>query len=291
MLDILQQPFPGYTPWLRQLAICFISGLLVFIIFYFLQPLQLNTLNAADQLKYALVYGSVTFGVLVVLTVVCPLFFMGLMQEKNWTVGKELLFVAITVLLIAAANLKAYQILSPDGLKGSSYGGFLLATLLIGALPIFVTVSIKQKLLLNRYGRQAQDLNNNLLPKPAIGDTAALLLTGDNHTEILSIAPNDLWLLTTADNYVNIIYRETDQLKNILFRSSLSKMEDQLRATGQFVRCHRSYIVNLHQVYQVQSSAQGLKLQLKHYDQLIPVGKTYLELIKKQLHSTQKRAV
>ena len=50
-------------------------------------------------------------------------------------------------------------------------------------------------------------------------------LVGDNQSEVLELAPENLWFLSSADNYVNIVFEQKNSLQSVLFRSTLKKME------------------------------------------------------------------
>ena len=88
----------------------------------------------------------------------------------------------------------------------------------------------------------------------------------DNKSEWLKIRPTDLILLESADNYVSIHYREKDKVQKKLLRSTLTKMEEQITHPSIF-RCHRSYMVNLNQIKQVQGNSRGLQLDLLDSEQ------------------------
>jgi DNA-binding LytR/AlgR family response regulator len=89
--------------------------------------------------------------------------------------------------------------------------------------------------------------------------------------------------LTTADNYINIIYKEAGIIKTVLFRNTLTSMEQQVAGFDSLIRCHRGYIINISKVEKSIPSAQGLKLKLAEQEELIPIGRTYLDKIKERL--------
>ena len=74
---------------------------------------------------------------------------------------------------------------------------------------------------------------------------------------------------------------QENQLQKALLRSSLSHLETQL--PGPVVRCHRSYLVNLHQVGQVTGNAQGYRLHLHGGQAVVPVARRYAETVLGQL--------
>jgi multidrug transporter EmrE-like cation transporter len=304
MKKIWLQPFPSYRFSAKQAFVSIVSGLIVFLIFYITQPFNINKLPAHLQLTYSVVYAVVTGVSLLLLTVIVPLLFPKTFNEEQWVVGKEILFILITIVVIAGFNLMAYQFLESDTVSLARFFKFLLATFLIGLLPISMSVLLKQKVLLDKYKKAATAINNQLLenrqnlPKVTlenanVGDTASapvatketIVLKGEGQGEKLELFEYDLWFLATADNYIRIIYRDDQRFKTNLFRGTLTSMERQLAGFITLMRCHRSYIINMSKVEKSIPTAQGLKLKLAQQEELLPVGKTYLDKIKERIQS------
>jgi LytTr DNA-binding domain len=299
MKKIWLQPFPSYSFSIKQTVISIASGLIVFLIFYITQPFNINKLTPSLQLTYSLVYGAVTAVCLLLLTVVSPLLFSKMFNEDKWVVGKEVIFILVTIVLIAAFNLLVYQFLEEFTITFISFLKFLAATFFIGLLPISFSVLVKQKLLLDKYKEISDNINDQLveykteiptanLEREVITDTKPvpvetkkmILLKGEGLDEKLELPEQDLWILATADNYIQITYRADEAIKTALFRSTLTKMEQQLAGFGNIVRCHRGYIINISKVEKTVATAQGLKLKLEQQEELIPVSKTYLDKVR-----------
>ncbi len=58
-----------------------------------------------------------------------------------------------------------------------------------------------------------------------------------------------------------------------LVRSTLKRAEEILITHPNFFKCHRAFIVNLDKVVHVEGNAQGYKIKLDGYDELIPVSR------------------
>ena len=292
---ILLQPFPSYQFSIRQVGICILSGLLIFLVFYFAQPFNINKLSNKLQLTYSLVYGGVTLLGLLALTVVVPFIFAPVFAEENWTVKEEIVFILLTVTVIAMGNLLANHWLEGSPITLKSFTKFLFATMLIGSLPIALSVLIKQQLLLKKYSSDSIILNEHLpkiqladltMPLSKSVDQERVLLKGDNQDEQLEVLAENIWRLSTADNYVSILYQDGSVMKTILLRNTLKKMEASLeKHYAILIRCHRSHIVNITKIEKTVATSQGLKLKLKLDNQLISVGKTYLYAIKEKLQA------
>lgn len=101
----------------------------------------------------------------------------------------------------------------------------------------------------------------------------------ENGSLKLSIKRDCVYYLLSADNYVNIFYFVRGRMKHCLVRSTLKSMEEALAPYG-FVRCHRSYLINLSKVKIVRKAGDGFVIDMDQ-DGVgdIPISKTYADQI------------
>ena len=85
--------------------------------------------------------------------------------------------------------------------------------------------------------------------------------------------------ICSCDNYVEIHYTTVgEQVHKRLLRTTLNNLEEQLNASD-LVRCHRSYIVNLGKVCEVEGNSKAMVLLLQQVPQPIPVSRTRIKTI------------
>jgi len=51
------------------------------------------------------------------------------------------------------------------------------------------------------------------------------------------------------------------------------------------MKCHRAFLVNIANIEQAKGNAQGLRLQLKHTDDEIPVSRNYINDLRDKMKS------
>jgi DNA-binding LytR/AlgR family response regulator len=74
------------------------------------------------------------------------------------------------------------------------------------------------------------------------------------------------------------------RLQHRLIRNTLVNAESMMRAFfPPLIRCHRSYIVNLDQIKNVDGNAQGLVITLKPCSEKVPVSRKYIDELKQRL--------
>lgn len=95
----------------------------------------------------------------------------------------------------------------------------------------------------------------------------------------LSIRPDTLYYIESADNYVQIHYLHTGKINHFMLRSSLRNIEETFEGK-ELMRCHRSYIVNFTLVKLLKRTEEGLVLDFDT-DKVpnIPVSKRYSQKV------------
>jgi len=102
----------------------------------------------------------------------------------------------------------------------------------------------------------------------------------ENSAENLKLLVSDIALIKSADNYVEVVFKEGDHFKKKLIRNTLRNIEQQITSFSVFIRCHRICIVNIHYVKKLTKDSNNHSLTLKGYDEPIPVSRQYLLKLK-----------
>jgi DNA-binding LytR/AlgR family response regulator len=296
MFSVLAQPYPAFVASKKGIFVCLLTGVCVFAVLSLLQPFGMARLQTGTLLLHSFIYGVNTFLISLLLTVAIPAAWPAAFAEEKWTVGREIGWLFLVTTCVAVSNLFINNWLSNGAINAQALLRFLGITFSVSILPLSVAVLFKQRGLYKKYKKAAEQLNAGLpaehnsetgLPDTetafAAQEAAVIVLTGDNQQEQLTLPLHGLLLISTADNYVTIFHTRQGTAETALFRGTLKKMETQLQAHRNFVRCHRSHIVNLQQVRRVTGNAQGYKLEVTGLTEPVPVGRNYNEVIKTQL--------
>lgn len=295
MRSFLLQPYPFSENAGKKLAVCVGIGLFVTVFLTVFKPFGFGNLPVATQWLHAFLFGAVTFAVSAFFQILLPQIFPSPFREESWRSWKEILYLLLTTAFIGAGNFVLLRMLYSSN---TTLAGFLQAQVItfeIGVFPVLFVVFLKQLTLYRRYAAEAQTVTRAIrhpepavLPDDPLPATARIILRGDNQNEEIALVPNDLLFLSSADNYVNVHYREYGNEKSSLLRGSLKKFEERLSEHGVFFRCHRMYLVNLAAVADVSGNAQGLKLHLAGTDEALPVSRSLTETVKERLHALSR---
>lgn len=287
MFKLLQQPYPTNDSFWREFRKAAIVGAFVGGFLLVFQPFGINLWDTPNKALKVLGFGMVTFVMTLVNFVVWPRLLPTVFNEERWTVGREIVFIILHLLLIAIANrLYLESLLAPHERSGLNWLNTIVITFMVGIFPVTGLVLFNYIRQLRKYSEGAASLPVHPiaslaedptagaanLPLPATHST--LTLVADNEKDRLTLQAADLLFIESSDNYCTIAHLKDGKLQKPLLRSSLSRLEKQI-ALAHIVRCHRSYVVNLDRVERVTGNAQGYKLHLLGGQVLLPVARQY----------------
>ncbi|MEM6379814.1 MAG: LytTR family DNA-binding domain-containing protein, partial [Bacteroidota bacterium] len=220
-------------------------------------------------------YGAVIAGVLLFMRFLIPRLVPKVFREAKWTVAKHILYLFVSFYLAVVACYLYYCWFFEDPLRWADLAGFSLTSATIGVFPLTAYVMISYIRLLKKYQKGAAQFNahKDFSQSTISTTTPTLSLTNEQDKVQLEVPINQLFFLQSSLNYVEVFFQVENQLKKELIRNSFQKIEDQLPADF-FIRCHRSYIVNLDNVKEISGNAQGYKLHLNAHDLMVPVSRS-----------------
>jgi LytTr DNA-binding domain len=102
-------------------------------------------------------------------------------------------------------------------------------------------------------------------------------------TDNLTLLVAEVVFIQSADNYVEVAYLEGDNFKKMLIRNTLKNIELQIKPYSNFIRCHRTYIVNMHYIEKMNQNYGSYSLTIKGYKEKIPVSRQYLLKLREAL--------
>lgn len=135
---------------------------------------------------------------------------------------------------------------------------------------------------------QSQDNEKNIVVSHEISEeissieTQMMRFKGNAVHSALDIMPSRIIYVEVNANYVDFCFFDNGQTGNKQLRTTLKQVKDQLGQQPSFVQCHRSYIINLHQVEKL-SSEGFCHLQMFGVKKRIPVSRKYESVIKEKI--------
>ncbi len=263
-----------------DMGLYFGSGLGVFLFVLFFQPFHFQQFDFNNRLLFTAGIGTICF---LVMMLVCKLFPRFNRQGEGDHQSQSYLQ-AIVILLLSSVAIAFY--LRYVGNIQLTFYIMLKVVLISFAPPLILRITRNTKIL--KLHNQAllsekQELVKKLDQYRKDKLNVEINFMSESGTENLKLEQSDIVFINSADNYVAIQYWEGDRLKSKLLRNTLTNLEVQLKAYPNFIRCHRSYIVNRQHIEKLNKSPQKYSLSLLGYEEEIPVSRQYLLGIKEAL--------
>lgn len=274
----LRQPFPFYISLARILFFSFTTGLFVSVFLLIFKPFGSGAYILEGRTWILWGYGFVTFLILLVDMLVWPAVFPGFFNETKWNVSKGIGFQFWHIISIGVANLLYAAFVGEKEIRLLAVPGYLLQALAVGFFPITIGIFSIQSVLLKKFAESAWRLNDNILAlKSQTGkpekNPEIVALSSEGGKEEVEIRLQDLLFIKSADNYVEIYRTENNQIKRILLRSSLKRIEQDLKDHPFLFKCHRAFLVNINNISRIAGNSQGYQLIFKGIEYAIPVSR------------------
>ena len=98
----------------------------------------------------------------------------------------------------------------------------------------------------------------------------------------LSIKPKNLLYFESCDNYIVVYYYKDNIIKKELVRNSLKNIEQEMQKYN-CIRCHRSYIINLQNVFSIKKNGRSYEINMGGSNTPIPISRGYIDTVKELL--------
>jgi DNA-binding LytR/AlgR family response regulator len=253
-------------------------GLFVSIFLFIFKPFGVGAYVLEGRAWMIWGYGSVTFLVLVINRTVGPAVWPGLFNEAKWTVFKDLSFQFWHVLSIGAANMLFAAAVGAERIRFLAVPVYLLQALAVGFFPLSLGVFSAQTVLFRRYAESTRQMNESLraLESRKNGPDVSpetVVLSAENGKEKVEIRLSDLLLIKSIDNYIEIYTAGNDRVGAQILRSSLRRIEQDLKDQPFLFKCHRAFLVNVRNISKVVGNSQGYMLIFKGIEFDVPVSR------------------
>jgi len=208
--------------------------------------------------------------------------------------------------------LSIYFIKNKTGFKGYEFTSFLISALITGVLlgflyyktfPVFLIVVSSfvvsslfpvlffflKALFKNKkeidssnnspvFEKHKEEVPTEKETEQVISEEKRFVLTNENGKILLDVDASKIICFEANDNYAVTYYlNSNNEMKKSMERISLRKIEEILKSINaiQFLRVHKSYLINNYYVDELKGKAQAYKVQMKNLQFLVPVSRSF----------------
>jgi len=255
-------------------------GIFLFLLFF--QPFTLRNPDFNNRLIILATFGAITLVLLSIFRLVIPSIFTRAFSEERWTVGKEIIIDLVFVIF----NSVAFSFFARFVGKIPITFHTEIIIVIISIATVAVLLVTNQLYMLRRLveklksGEETEEHDDTEATVPS-----EIEFESENKSENFHLFTEQLILIKSASNYVEIIYKQNEKVHKKLIRNTMRNAEKLMAAHPQMIRCHRTCIVNKNYIQRIDRGSDGLILHLFDYPQEIPVSRQYILTVKEALKS------
>lgn len=255
----------------------------VFLFILFFQPFSLNSFDFNNKLLLVSGLGGIVFLFTVLVRTIFPL----IVNQYERDHSKSLipgLFAGFIMVSLSSVGFTFY--LQYVGSVDISFFIVFKVVLIsmISPTVLWINDLIKELKLKNTlFIHEKEQVNKQVEKLEDEYANKSIEFVSENRSENLKLLVLDIAFIKTADNYVEVVYKENDIFKKKLLRNTLKNIELQLKPYAIFIRCHRTCIVNSRFVEKLNRNYNNFWLSIEGSNEQIPVSRQYLAMIKETL--------
>lgn len=267
--NIFLQPHPFVFNW-KSIVIPFVITVFILIVF---KPFEFNDYSSIHLIIWSFVFGIIASVSVLVTVVLLKKLFPKMMEERNWKVWKEMVLILLVVLNITILISILFWLQIPAMDPFEVIYEVSIRTFSISIIPVLVLVLFEQYHYKKVKYFELEDINEKLkLKQGSVKSTKSVQLEAENKKIVLKIDPVKVIYLKSEGNYVEVFYLKDTVVVKELIRNRLKAIEKELPGEL-FVRCHKSYIVNLQYIEKAAGDMRNLRLSLRGIVEKVPVSR------------------
>lgn len=256
-------------------------GLFLFLLFF--QPLDPPTSEFNRKILVLAGFGTIHLLLLFFCRILIPSILTGLFRAEKWTIKKE----AFLHLFFLILNSVAFSFYARYVGKIEINFHNVVNIVLISAASVAVLAIINEFKFIKNKLQSLTALNHDFdIKKTDNVELSGIEFESENQSERFFLFPEQIILIKSAGNYIEIIYKQNEKVSRRLIRNTLANAEQLLAKFPFLIRCHRSSVVNINNIQNVSKTSEGLKLDLIDYSRPVNVSRQYVLKVKEALEQS-----
>lgn len=256
-------------------------GIYLFILFF--QPFPIHSFDLNYNLIFVAGLAGIVFLFMLIIRIVLPLSFKIRKDKENLIIFPQ--YAGSFLMLVLSSLAFAFYLHYVGSIEISFHLMFKVVLICLAPPVILRYYDVDKEL--KEYNKALIIEKRNLQKQIEKFEEDFLNKTiefiSENKSENLALPIRDILLISSADNYAEIIFKEGDILRKKLIRNTLKNIEQQLKPYSHFIRCHRAYIINILFIERLEKNLSNYFVVLKDYDGQIPVSRQYLLVVREHI--------
>lgn len=275
MLEILNKPYPFNDDLKHNSKIIFFISIGVVAFLFFFQPIGLSAMPLKNKSYIIIGFGFITFLALSLDLLILPSLLPKMFVSEKWNIKKEIFWNLWILFTIFTGYFFYCRFM---GLMKFNFN-MVIKLVMAAVLPITVLIISNHNRMLKAHLKLANELTLKLRDNKLIQERI-IRFDSDYQKDSLAIKVGLLILIRSANNYIEVYWKEAEEVKKQMIRCSMMRAEALLKEYKFIVKCHRSYIVNINYIEKIEGNLQGYKLFIEKLGFPVPVSKNYAYKLK-----------
>jgi len=253
-----------------QLMAGIIIGLAVFFILAVFQPFGTFGFTMKNKLLFLAGYGLICMVIYPSYYALTMMFFKKWFTPVKWTIIREITTLLPVIFLISLAGLwYHHRIIGGYTIDASDVFYFFRISLAVAVVPF--SVLFYRKYLIS---------NLTTVNAPEADEFYSVTFESNNKNEKpVTVASPGLVYVKSEGNYIEIAIKTTEGIRTHLLRNALNQVESRL-PENDFVRIHRSYIVNARLIESLNISGSSYNVKIRDTDLRLPVSRSMIRIVR-----------
>ena len=278
--DWLRKPFPVVESATEKLLISLGSGVVVVGILVIIRPFGIESYKGIFFFLSG--FGIIDFVVTALNLFLLPQLFPSIINNSNWTTGKNFLGILWILLNISLVNYfygehlvsEAY-IEGLENLNRTGIVSWITMTFSVGVIPAVFALYFIEKRLFRRNSDTAEIFSKEIKGKSTKKSGKQIELKSSQDTSLIFSSIDLICVKAVGGNYASVFWHDESGLKSEMIRLTLVGFMEKTNSLENIVRCHKSYIVNLDKVLSFHGNARSVIIKLDGLDFNVPVSRSF----------------
>jgi len=272
-------PIPGSGSGVMGIAISIIVGIFV-VLALWNTNIEAPINFRGGKLALVVVYGILSTFITLLFQIVIPTVAFKKVKDEEWTLLKDIGYVLLMIVCIAIGNFLLTLILFP-GLEFtfSNFLGILLSTLVIAVPPTVFFLAMS----MFRYDKKFKGESEKLVAGEVIPQERNLMFRSQYAEEPVNIRESDFCFAEAEANYVRFYFTQEGVFKNVMLRTTLKDVIDEIGKEEMIIKTHRSYVTNLGKASRFSGNSQGYIVHFEGTDRVARVSRSFTSIVRQLL--------
>jgi DNA-binding LytR/AlgR family response regulator len=255
----------------------------IFLFILFLEPFHLEKFDFDNRLLFIAGFGGIVFLFMFLLRIILP----WIIQKNDLEGDKTMLnsYLEGLIILILCSVAFTFYLRYVGSVSISFYVVFKIVLICLAPSVALKLYDVNKGLMRQNESliserktiqKQVEKYEEDILNK-------SIEFISETGAENLTLIIAEVVFIQSADNYVEIAYMDGENIRKTLIRNTLKNVELQIKPYSNFIRCHRTCIVNMHYIEKLNQDYSSHWMTIKGFQERIPVSRQYLLKLKEAL--------